>query len=121
MIVAIPYVLLAAGFLFLGLAIQRGSILGIFDILINTAAWLISWGGLLLAGIYVGIVALAFFQSTRHWGVIAGTLVCFVAIAVIISLQSTRLEFGQWLFLLPCFAALALEGWLVFLTRAAGR
>jgi hypothetical protein len=111
-VAVLPYLVLASGFLVLGHIVASGSLFGMFETLVAHAAWFVSWRAIVIAALIILVAALGFNPRTR-WA--AAAFVCLVATAsliVIVTLNSSRLEFGQWVFLVPCIGALVGAGWL---------
>ena len=108
----LPSLLLASGFLLLGHAISGATLFGFFDRALNDALWLMSWGVYAAIALFLAILTGGLFVQTR-W--LAASLVALLSLAsaiVIIVLHSGSISFGQWLFLLPGFIALCIGAWL---------
>ena len=108
----LPSLLFASGFIFLGRAISAATLFALVDRVANDALWLLSWGIYAAIALLLAILVGGLFVQTR-W--LAASLVALLSLAsaiVIIVLHSGSISFGQWLFLLPGFIALCIGAWL---------
>src|SRR5262249_21944502 len=112
MLILLPYLALAAGFLALGNAIAGGTLLAFFDALLTTAAWLIPWGLLGFAVAFAALLAAAASERYRRFGAACLCLVALASLAIIVVLASGPLDTGHALFLLPCVLACLGAGWI---------
>lgn len=112
-IVAVPYVLLATGFLLLGQLINSGSIVAFFDTLITQFAWVMPWGILGFALALLLLATLGLFPQTR-W--LAGLLLGLLAGSslLVIVFFDRALDAGKFLFLLPGLLVVFFAAWLAF-------
>lgn len=111
-LVLVPYLVLAAGFLILGHMILSGSPWAMLDTLLAHALWIVPWGAI---GFGVGIVALAIAGAVPRTRRPAAALLAVLAggaLAVLVLGDSSPLDVGAFVFLLPCIAALACGVWL---------
>lgn len=101
LIVLLPYLALAAGFLVLGAAIAGGTLAAFFATLLAVAVWMIPWG--LLGGAIAFVALLALAASERHRWIGAACLCAGAAVSltVIVVMPGDSLDGGQLLFLLP--------------------
>jgi hypothetical protein len=111
-IVLLPYATLAAGFLLLYHAVRRGTLLGLFDALLDAALVLMPWGAIAIACAFAAIVALGITTRYRWLGAACTCLIADLSLLVIIFAPSSAMEPGQWLFLVPCFIVAGYTGWL---------
>ena len=112
----LPYLLLAAGFLLIGQAVSGGTLWSFFDALLAAAVWLIPWGLLALALVFL---ALGIGDRFRWLG---GVCLCVLAScsgAVILIMATATIEPGHLLFLLPHFLIAVFGAWLAFAERRA--
>ena len=115
----LPYLLLAAGFLLIGQAVSGGTLWSFFDALLAAAVWLIPWGLLALALVFLALLALGIGDRLRWLG---GVCLCVLAScsgAVILIMATATIEPGHLLFLLPCFLIAVFGAWLALAERRA--
>jgi len=123
LILVLPGVILAAGFIVLGRAIATQSLLGVFAQLLADAVWLVPWG--LLAGcVVVILIALGGMFVQTRW--LAGSCVAVLGIgstAVLCFLVRGHgnFSFGQLPFLLLGLFASAVGLWFVLTERPRGQ
>ena len=108
----LPSALFAAAFLALGHAIAAGSLLGFFEQILATIAWLIPWGLLAGLAIFLALVCAGFSRRVR-W--LAGLCVAVLAIgtaAVVFALDTGAPSAGQWTFFVPALLSVSIGVWL---------
>ena len=117
-IVALPYIALAAGFLLIGDVARAKGLVGIFDVVLHHFDWIVRWGiyGFLL--LWIVFLIMGFFDQFQRFTALCLFLLATGSSIVIMLLHSSRMEFGHYLFLAPCFAVAATSAWLFI--RAAG-
>ncbi len=109
-VVVLPYLALAVGFLLLGHAMASGSLLGFVESLLYKAIWLVSWRGLVIVGAVLLVTALGFSARTRWLG---AACVCLVAAGCAIVILVIGVDsLSQLLFLAPCVGSAVGAGWL---------
>ena len=111
-LVLIPYLLLAIAFVLLGQAIASGSLFSIFGTLLSQALWILPWGILGFVGGICIVLALGLSARFRWLG---GLCLCVLAagcLAVLVLGSSSRIGFGELVFLLPCAMVLVYGMWL---------
>jgi hypothetical protein len=110
-VVVLPYAALAYAFVVLSQAIAGGSLLGIFDVLLTHAVWMIPWGILGATAAIVAIMVLGVMPSVRWIGALCLGVIAAVSLAIIVFVGTSPLDAGTLLFLLPCIGVLAFELW----------
>lgn len=108
----LPNLALAAGFLLLGHAIGGATILAFFGRLLSDALTLMTWGVFAIGAVFLVILVGGFFAQTRWLAASCVALLSVVSLLALIVLGSGPYSFGQWLFLLPGAASLCISGWL---------
>jgi hypothetical protein len=111
-LVVLPYALLAALFLLIGEAARTHGLLELIDVALAHANWILQWGMYVFAFLYLILLVVAFVPRLRRGGALCLSFVAAGSLLVICTLHSTAIDFGQFLFLLPCFAAAILGAWL---------
>jgi len=111
----LPSLLFASAFVLLGYAISDATPWQIVDRLLAEALWLMPWGIVVLAACLIAMIVGGFFLRTR-WLVASCVAALSAASAMaLVILSSGHFTFGQWLFLLPGFLALAISSRLAYL------
>jgi hypothetical protein len=110
----LPNLVFAAGFLLLGHAIGGATLLGFLWRLLSDALTLMTWGVFAIAAAFLAILIGGFFLQTRWLAALCIAILSVGSLAVLIVLGSGPYSFGQWLFLLPGFLALCISGWLAY-------
>jgi len=116
-VLLLPNLVFAAGFLLLGHAIGGATILRFFERLLSDALALMTWGVFAIGAAFLAIVVAGFFARTRWLAALCIAILSVVSLAVLIILGSGPFALGQWLFLLPGALALCLSGWLSYADR----
>jgi len=111
-VLLLPSLVLASGFLLLGHAISGATLFGLLDRLLNDALWLVTWGVYAAIAVLVAILVGGLVVQTRWLAGLAVALLSLASAVVIIVLHSGSISFGQWLFLVPGFIALCIGAWL---------
>lgn len=111
-IVLLPYLMLAAWFLILGDAIAGGSLASFFTTLLAHALWLVPWGLLGFAAAIFGVMALGLIESVRWLGGICLFVLAAGCLLVVVGANTSGIDLGELLFLLPCLAVLFFGAWL---------
>ena len=117
-IVVLPYIALAAGFLLIGDVARAKGLAGIIDVVFHHFDWIVRWGICGFVLLWIVFVIMGFFDQFQRFTALCLFLVAAGSSIVIILLHSSRLEFGHYLFLAPCFAVAATSAWLFI--RAGG-
>jgi hypothetical protein len=110
----LPNLVFAAGFLLLGHAIGGATIFAFFERLLSDALTLMTWGVFAIGAVFLAILIGGFFVQTRWLAASCIAILSAGSLAVLIVLGSGPYSFGQWLFLLPGFLALCISGWLAY-------
>ena len=113
-VLALPGILLAAGFLALGQAIAAKTLPGFFGVLLELFVWLVPWG---LVGSVLALLALVLAGFSARLRPFAAACVALLAIAssvVLLVLATSHGNFapGQLAFFVPALAAMAISAWL---------
>jgi len=111
-VVLLPYIALAAGFLLLGQAISRGSLLSILDALLSQFLWIVPWGAIGMAVAIFLVAALGLSPGSRWLGGACLFVIAAACLVIIVVMPTAPMSPGQWLFLLPCALVLLFGGWL---------
>jgi hypothetical protein len=117
--VLLPYLVLAYAFLVLGHAISSGSLFGILDTLLTHFVWMIPWGIIGASFASVAIVLLGVIPGVRRLGALCLGVLAAAALAIILVVDTSPLDLGALLFLLPCFGVLAFAVWMWSAHRVA--
>jgi hypothetical protein len=116
----IPYLVLAYAFVVLGHAISRGSLLGILDTLLTHFVWMVPWGVIGAAAIIVLVVLLGVIPGVRALGALCLGTLAALSLAIILIVDTSPLDAGALLFLLPCIGVLAFAVWTWSVQRRPG-
>ena len=111
-LVLLPYLALAAGFLIIGHAISGGSLLSFFEKLLTHATWIVPWGVIGAGVVIVVLTVLGILSDLRWLGALLLSVLAAVCLAVILVVPSSLPDAGQILFLAPCAGVLAFSAWL---------
>jgi hypothetical protein len=111
-VVSLPYLVLAGGFLLLGHSIKTGSLLGFFKSTLEQALWLLSGGGIVVASCIIVLAALGFLPSCRWAAAAIVGIVSGGSLLVICFGTSGEIGVGELLFLLPSGLSMFGAGWL---------
>jgi hypothetical protein len=112
LVILLPYLALAAGFLLFGHAVASGSLGAFLLTLLQQAVLLVSWGGLAIVAALLVIAALGFWPATRGSGALCVCALALASLAVLLVGSTAAIGADQLLFLLPCFVAAFASGWL---------
>ena len=121
-ILVLPSVILACGFIILGRAIATQSLLGVLGQLLADAAWIVPWG---LLGACTAVLLLAlggFFAKTRR---LAGLCVAVLgigsaAIVLALTISHSNASLGQLTFFVPAAVASCIGLWFAVVRRGQG-
>ncbi|MDF2116344.1 hypothetical protein PY365_12215 [Roseiarcaceae bacterium H3SJ34-1] len=108
----LPNLVFAAGFLLLGHAIAGATILVFFDRLFSDALTLMTWGIFAIGAVFLAILVGGFFRQTRWLAASCIAILSVASLAILVVLGSGPISFGQWLFLLPGALSLGIGAWL---------
>lgn len=111
-VVAVPYIALALFFLFVGQVARSKGMLAVIGTVWDNFFFYFTKGMFIAPVLWIGLVAMGFFPALQRTGSICVCLLAAASLAVIFFCSSTRLELGQILFLVPCFAVALLSLWL---------
>ncbi len=111
-IVVLPYMLLATAFLIIRDVASTRGLFGLIDAVLNHSNWIFRWG---IYGLFVFLVVLivaGFLPSFQRISAVVLFLIALGSLSVICTLNSTRIGFGEVVFLVPCIAVMASSTWL---------
>ncbi len=108
----LPYALLAALFLLIGEAARTHGLIELVDVALAHATWILQWGIYAFIVLYFVLFLMAFVPRLRSLGALCLCVLAIGSLLVICTLQATAINFGQFLFLVPCLAAAIFGGWL---------
>ena len=117
-VVLLPYLVLASGFLILGHAISSSSLVSSIDTLFTHALWVLEWG---IYAAVVGIVMLTLLGIVPRYRWLGALCLAVLAAASALSIAIVpRRTFGlwEWLYLVPCIAVLLFGLWRFRMERA---
>jgi hypothetical protein len=112
--VLLPYVLLATAFILLGHVLSGGTLLSLFDALFRAALWLVPWGLLAFAAGVLALLALGLSDRLLWLGGLCLSLIACGCTATILLMNTTPIEPGQLLFMLPCMMIVIFGAWLAY-------
>lgn len=115
-----PYVALAGMFLLVGEAARTKGPFELLDVAAQHALWILQWGIYVAPVLWLLLAASGAFASTRRGGALVLALLALGSFAIIVRLQQTPLDAGQWLFLAPCLIVAATSAWLFRRAGASG-
>lgn len=116
----LPYVALAGMFLLVGEVARAKGVFGILDVLLTHANWFVRGGMYGLALLWLVLLGMGFIPQLQRAGSLSLCLLAGASLVVLVTLQTSRVEFGQWLFLLPCAAVVATSAWLFVRAGSGG-
>jgi hypothetical protein len=115
-LVVVPYVILAIGFVLLGHSIASGSLLSLFDRLLNHFLWIVPWGLIGFACAMLLVAVLGVVPGFRRIGALCLFALAGASLAIILFTNPSPPDASQMLFLLPCICVLVLAAWRFFAT-----
>ncbi|MCA9192444.1 MAG: hypothetical protein KDB03_11805 [Planctomycetales bacterium] len=118
-IVIVPYVALATFFVFITQASQSKGLKELIDVVWNNTDWFVGLGIYATPVLWVCLVAMGFVPSFQKAGSLCLCLLAILCLLIIVTLQSTRLDLGQAIFLLPCGIVAIVSGWLFYHANSA--
>jgi hypothetical protein len=110
-IAVVPYVALAAFFLFLGEAARAKGLFGLLAFAWNNLDWFLGWGIYTAPALWLCLVATGFVPSLQRAGSLCLGLLAVACFLVVVLLTSDRGGMGGFIFLLPCAAVAATSAW----------
>jgi hypothetical protein len=116
----VPYVALAAWFLFIGRVASTRTLGELISVAWDSLNGLLGWGIVVVPALWLGLVAAGFVPALQRVGSLGLSLLALSSLLVVVVLASGRLGWGEALFLLPCATIAAGSGWL-FLRRDRDR
>ncbi len=113
-VVVLYYIALALFFIFIGQAASSKSMLALVGVVWNNFYFYFTKGMFIAPVLWVCLVVMGIVPSLQRMGSVCLSLLAVSSLAVIITMSSSRMEFGELIFLTPCMAVAATSIWLVF-------
>ncbi len=111
-VLVLPYVALACLFLLIGEAARTKGLLALLDVALHHASWFARWGMYVIPLLWLLLAAAGMIAPFKRPGALALGLLAAGSLVVIITLDSSRMDLGQVLFLAPCLAVVVMSVWL---------
>ena len=111
-ILVLPYVALAAGFLLIGEVARAKGLAAIFDVVFHHFDWIVRWGIYGFVLLWFVLVVMGFFDQFQRFTALCLFLLAAGSSVVIMLLPASKMELGDFLFLVPCFAVAGTSFWL---------
>ena len=108
-VLVLPYVALAGFFLLVGEAARAKGLIALLDVALFQASWIFRWGIYSIPLLWLVLVLAGFVTRFRRMGALIVCLLATGSLLILVVLQTSPMEPGQLLFLIPCLAVAAMR------------